>query len=406
MNTGIPIEVPRVNANEDAVEVLKCYAEDGARVEAGELVVDLGTSKASIGVESPAAGILVLWHAEGATVAVGETLGWIARTEDEVAAARALKPSGGVDAGRTDAGPEDAPRSRLSKSARRFLEARGLDPNAVNPGGLVSSRRAQRLIDGDTRVELDWIKRAEVKALDRASDVLASSVTMTAPLSTRLSGMVSRLAFIVCQTAQLLRRYPVLNAHFDDGAIMHHGAVHVGVAMDMDQGLRVVTVRDAGSLSEDQAEQALIDLTLRYLEGTLQPDDMSDSTFTVTDLSSFGVTSFQPRINEYQAAILGVGAGADPGSLTLTLVFDHRVTNGRIAAMFLSDLRDALREGEGAPVTEQRQEFSVPDKHCDRCGIALEDYFEQHARDAVMTVTARPDGTLGLLCHVCGSGVF
>src|ERR1019366_3715224 len=66
----------------------------------------------------------------------------------------------------------------------------------------------------------------------------------------------------------------------------------------------------------------------------------------ITDLSSFGVAGFQPRIGDRQAAILGIGAGASPGHLTLTLVFDHRVANGRLAAMFLAALRDALGEGE------------------------------------------------------------
>ena len=141
---------------------------------------------------------------------------------------------------------------------------------------------------------------------------------------------------------------------------------------------------------------------------------MSDATFTITDLSSFGVSGFQPRIGDRQAAILGIGAGASPGALTLTLVFDHRVANGRLAAMFLADLRDALREGEildaamAAEVQplQQVSQQACDGASCDRCGIGLTAYYERYPQDAVMAVTLRPDGTHGLLCHICASGAI
>lgn len=275
--------------------------------------------------------------------------------------------------------------------------------------GLVTARHLRALAEGTRHEPLDRIKRAEVAALSRAADVLASSVSVQLPGAIGTSGLLPR---IICDAGALLKDYPALNGCFVDDGLELRDRVDVGVALDLGRGLRVVTIRDAHAATPAGVEQQLYSFTERYLSETLRPDDIAPATFTVTDLSGLGACTMQPLIGEAQAAILAVTGGmAEAGTpVVLTLVFDHRVSNGRTAAMFLSDLRDrlvpaAVDEREPAP-EPSASAAALDTRRCDRCGITLEAYYDRHRRDALMQVWVRPDGSLGAICHVCASGVF
>lgn len=398
--SALDIVVPRVNANDETVEVLKWFAGDGEFVEAGRPVLDLGTTKAAVSVESPAGGFLVRLCVEGDIVPVGGLLARLVSTTDEIADARHRVEPASIS---TTHGP-----ARLSRAARQHLAAAGGDPGATGLTGLVTTRRLRPVDAQSHRQPLDRIKRAEVQALLNASDVLASSV------SVEMAGMAGsgsgRLPRIIYEVARLLATYPALNGYFADGAIESRDAIDLGVALDLGRGLRVVTMLGTNARTTEDIDRQLYDFTERYLSDTLRPDDMSPASFTITDLSSLGASAFQPLIGERQAAILGVSGGAEAGTpLVLTLVFDHRVSNGRTAAMFLSDLRDLLTlesSTDAAATPSAAPPMLVETRRCDRCNIMLEDYYGRYPRDAFMHVWMRPDGSLGLMCHICASGLF
>ncbi len=148
---------------------------------------------------------------------------------------------------------------------------------------------------------------------------------------------------VVYYAAGLLKKYPRLNAFFWDKQIEIYEEIHVGVAFDLGMGLYVAKLPDTTRLSIGEIEEKIYELSLKYVEKKFSPDDTGNITFTVTDLSSFGPLLFTPLIPQFQSAILGIsGYDADLDRIHLSLSFDHRVSQGREAALFLKDLKTAL----------------------------------------------------------------
>ena len=174
------------------------------------------------------------------------------------------------------------------------------------------------------------------------------------------------LPLILHETARLLRKYPVLNAFYDEGNIHYYESVNIGIAMDAERGLKVPVLANADRKNIAETRMELENFVLSYLDDTLPVQALADGTFTVTDFSGEDVHSFMPLINQGQAAILGIGAeyflpGLSNGVFNLMLAFDHRLTEGRAAAAFLKDLRDRLASYERA------LRGPDPEASCARC---------------------------------------
>jgi pyruvate/2-oxoglutarate dehydrogenase complex dihydrolipoamide acyltransferase (E2) component len=141
----------------------------------------------------------------------------------------------------------------------------------------------------------------------------------------------------------------------------------------------------------------LHELSISYVEDKLTPAQIANPTFTVSDLSGLGVSSFLPLISDGQGAILGVGGEQFPpdksyGFYTLTLTFDHQLTDGRTAALFLNDLKERLAHYE-TTVPEVDSELAC--QHCYRTAAVL------RGIGAHLLQTA---GDEGYICSVCLAG--
>jgi pyruvate dehydrogenase E2 component (dihydrolipoamide acetyltransferase) len=159
--------------------------------------------------------------------------------------------------------------------------------------------------------------------------------------------------FIVKACALALREHPRVNGTFSDGFVTHDH-INVGIAVATDDALLVPVIRDADALSLAAIARSSRELAAKARERALAPQDLSDATFTVSNLGMFGVTRFTAVIGEPQAAILAVGAVEDrviardgqpavAPVLTATLAADHRIVYGADAARFLVHVRDLLQ---------------------------------------------------------------
>ncbi|MBX3202705.1 MAG: pyruvate dehydrogenase complex dihydrolipoamide acetyltransferase [Labilithrix sp.] len=153
--------------------------------------------------------------------------------------------------------------------------------------------------------------------------------------------------------AAALRRVPETNASFTDEAILVHDRVDVSVAVAIPDGLVTPVVRDADRKSVVAIAREVRDLASRARSKKLKPEEMSDGTFSISNLGMFGIDEFAAVINPPEGAILAVGQVRDepvvkdgavkPGKkLALTLSCDHRVVDGAVGAAFLAELRDLL----------------------------------------------------------------
>ena len=155
-------------------------------------------------------------------------------------------------------------------------------------------------------------------------------------------------------TAAALRKYPYMNARITADAIEVLGPIHIGMAVDTDRGLLVPVVRDADRKNLHQIGSELRELIERARKGRSLPSDFG-GTFTITSLGPMDVDGFTPIINVPEAAILGVGRiAAKPvvyngqitarKMMTLSLAFDHRVSDGAPSAKFLKHIKELIEE--------------------------------------------------------------
>jgi pyruvate dehydrogenase E2 component (dihydrolipoamide acetyltransferase) len=209
---------------------------------------------------------------------------------------------------------------------------------------LSSIRRitAQRLTESAAAPHFYLTAVADVGTLQRLRAELNAEFADSGP-------KISVTDLLIRACAVTLRTHLHVNSSWGGDHLVRHRHVNIGCAVATDSGLLVPVIRDADrkTLTEIGVEaHALID---RARAGKLTPNELTGSTFTVSNLGMYGIDHFTAVINPPEAAILAVGAVQEEavvrdGQLTaattlkLTLSIDHRVLDGATAAVFLEDL--------------------------------------------------------------------
>ena len=200
-----------------------------------------------------------------------------------------------------------------------------------------------------TSVEVDYERVDRVRSLHRESFKATEGFSLT------------YLPFIVRATMDALATFPAVNSSLDVQAGTHtfSKAVHLGVAVDLDQGgLVVATVRDADAMTLKAVARSVRSVATNARSGGLGPDDLAGSTFTITNPGPFGSHMSVPIINVPNAAILSTDTvkkrpvvvemadGTDSIAIHrigyLGMSWDHRVFDGSTAVMFLNRIKDNL----------------------------------------------------------------
>ncbi len=363
----------------------------GEAVKRGEVIAELETDKAVLDLECPENGILDAILAEaGETVTTGQRLAVLVRPGKSRAAQAPEKPTeqpalepeqAQTQEPAAPSAPAPARAQRISPAARKMARELGIpleDLRPSVPGARMTTEDVARFAAARTpgagsgnwpshRVALSAVRKLTARRMTESAQTVpqyavqidasadAFSRTLAAQREQMPSGggkptVTALLAFLVCR---VLQRRPLVNARFDGNSIEVYEAVHLAVAARTPAGLVAPVIANAGALSFSQICNRLSDLAERARAGRLALDEVSNATFTLSNLGMFGITQFTPIINPPQAAILGVGAirpisypapsGVLNGSvLTLTLTADHRVLDGADSAEFLSDLKHEI----------------------------------------------------------------
>ncbi len=161
--------------------------------------------------------------------------------------------------------------------------------------------------------------------------------------------------FVLAATAQTLVEFPEVNSRTDGQSVWIRKRVHLGVAVAVPSGLVVPVIRNAQSLSLTGLHDRAAAMATAAREGKLTPDEMTGSTFTISNLGMFGVDEFSAIINPGESAILAVSSVAPTAvaigealavrqMMKLTISADHRLIDGELAARFLNALRRRLTD--------------------------------------------------------------
>jgi len=226
----------------------------------------------------------------------------------------------------------------------------------------------------EERVPLRGIRRTIAQGLwqshlytVRTLNVDEADLTELVALRERLKGeaeaqgvKLTYLPFIVKAVVRALKKYPMLNTSLDEerGEVVYKRYYHIGIAVATERGLIVPVVRDADRKSLLELAREIAELSQKAREGRLAPEEVSGSTFTITNIGSVGATLSFPIINVPEAAILGVhsirkrpwvmpdGSIQARDIMFLSLSFDHRLVDGAEAAMFTREVIRLLEKPE------------------------------------------------------------
>jgi pyruvate dehydrogenase E2 component (dihydrolipoamide acetyltransferase) len=159
--------------------------------------------------------------------------------------------------------------------------------------------------------------------------------------------------FIVKSVALTLRQYLNLNASFAGDKVVRHGAVNIGVAVAVENGLLTIAHKNTDQKPLRQIASEVKAMVARAREGKVKPDDIEGSTFSISNLGMYDVENFIAIVNPPEAAILAVGSAREvpvvedgeikPGwRMKATISVDHRVSDGVEAAQFMQTLAGFL----------------------------------------------------------------
>jgi len=397
---AISVVMPALEMAQENGKLLAWRKKEGESVAKGEPLLEIETDKAVVEIEAPGDGILAGITAEvGAVIPVGETIAWLVAPgekapEKAATAAPAARASSAGQAAAT-APAQSRPAvaagvaAQISPKARRLAKELGVEIAGIQgtgPDGTIKSEDVQAAAN------------AKGAAAPTAATATASGASATEPLSQLARLMAERTTqswtsvphFFLVQSvdcgalmeaqkklsagsaagtaptitdllikviARVLEKHPRMNASWVGDGVRLNPEINISVAMAVKDGVVGAVVPNTNKLAVAALSVLRRELTERARAGRLRPADISDGTFTLSNLGMYKVDAFTAIITPPQCAILAVGAIADavvpvegkPGirpMMTMTLSSDHRVVDGARAAEFLGELTGAIREPE------------------------------------------------------------
>ncbi|GAA0854009.1 2-oxo acid dehydrogenase subunit E2 [Streptosporangium amethystogenes subsp. fukuiense] len=376
------IRVPKLNNNDTEYLIVEWLVEDGGPVVAGEAVAVLETSKAADELEAEESGHLYHAAALNTWIAPGALLARVT--------AEAVPPEGPAP---VPSGAEPALRPLVTDPARAAMEELGVSDSDVASLGLAVVRRADVVAlaarstgaaTGTVRADapgpgkdpdkangrqagthrLSRVQRAVARAVTVSHAAIPAAYTVvrfevgpllarTGELSRQVRRPVGLAELFVQAVAALHPAFPLFFASIDGDEARLADAPRVGVTFDLGEGLYVPVVRDTGSLRE--IAEALMRYRLAAAEGDFREKDLTGANIAVTLHTDADVVLAIPLVFPGTVCALAITSPqsepvlAEDGTVTVRtvanigLAYDHRLINGRDAALFLAALRTELR---------------------------------------------------------------
>ena len=398
---GTEIVMPQMGESIFEGTITKWLKKAGDHVQKDEPLFEISTDKVDAEIPSPVAGVLSeIKVPEGATVVVNTVVAVIGGTVT-------------VPAPQAQVAPQPAPPQVAAEAAAPAATAIG-STRILRSSPLVRRIAKEHNIDlhhvqgtgSEGRITKDDILRhlsqpappapqlapsqvaaplsAEVVPLTRMRAIIAQRMVESKRISphvysvykvdmTRIARLRERhraafeqrhgvkltyMPFIASATVEALRRYPILNASLVENSIHYHDHINLGIAVALEWGLIVPVIRESEARSFATLARSIADLAERARTKRLKPDEVGNSTFTLTNAGVFGGEFGTPIINQPESAILAIG-GLRKEPIVLTdaegndtiairsvqyycLGFDHRLIDGADAGRFMNAFKNTL----------------------------------------------------------------
>jgi len=323
-------------------EVARWLVTEGQEVAEDDPLVEIQTDKATVEIPSPAAGLVSrIYVAEGEVVPVGTVLVAIGGdASSESAAAERPVAVATVE------------RARATPLVRKVAQELGVEIDGLTgtgPQGRITEADVRNAASGgaasgERREPLRGVRRVIAEHMARAHREVPP-VTWVEECDFEAVDMEKLVATVVKACADELQAFPELNARLDRDAIVYLDRYDIGVAVQTPQGLIVPVVRGCDVKTVDEIHAELVSLAENARDGTLAPEELRGSTFTVTSAGKLGGLFQTPIVNHPEVAILSIGRVAErpvvrDGNVEVArtgyvaITFDHRVVDGARVAEF------------------------------------------------------------------------
>ena len=342
-------------------EIARLLVAEGQEIAEDDPLVEIQTDKTTVEIPSPAAGkVAQILVEEGQVVPVGTVLVVIG---EDGAAPAAEQPRAEPAPSVPDEAQGQSPargqsgRVRATPLVRRMADELGVDISAVEgtgPQGRVieedvrASAGAEGLSPGQApegrREPLRGVRRLVAEHMARAHREVPP-VTWVEECDFGAVELKRLVPTVLKAVAETLQEYPELNARLEGDEVVYLDRYDLGFAVQTDQGLVVPVVRGCDQAALDELEAEVTRLAEAARMGTLKPEELRGSTFTVTSAGKLGGLLTTPIVNHPEVAILSIGRVAErpvvrDGEVvvrptgTIAITFDHRVVDGARAAEF------------------------------------------------------------------------
>ncbi len=380
------IVMPQLGESIAEGTIVKWLVPLGAQVKKDESLLEVETDKVALDIPSPATGALTeILIQEGETVPVGTLL---ARLDYHSESGNGDSPTSTiqspVSSGHGQSTISGSP-ELLSPAVRDLAAKHQVDLSRITGTGMngrITKKDILEYLDkqglpgkesGDSLkgqpasvspsldeevIPLSSMRRTIAERMVKSRQTAAHVVTFfeadfTTVEPTRQELHLTYLPFVIKAVTQGINAFPILNSSWSaKGLILKH-AVHIGIAVAVEEGLLVPVVKHADQKDLRQLGKEVADLSQRARSKQLQPEEVQGGTFTITNHGGTGSLFSTPIINQPQIAILGVGAVQRRAVVVnesveirpmayLSLAFDHRVIDGATADQFMLMVKSVL----------------------------------------------------------------
>jgi pyruvate dehydrogenase E2 component (dihydrolipoamide acetyltransferase) len=418
-SSGIEIVMPQMGESIFEGTITKWLKKVGDTVEKDESLFEISTDKVDAEIPSPVAGVLTeIKAAEGETVQINVVVAVIGGSSPSAAGDRGsgatavvpqveIRSSVGIEPALPAPVIDDGRRVRSSPLVRKIAKEHSVNLRLV-PGtgsdgrinkedilryvsqGGAKAAGAPKAPSAAPQVPQPKALTADVVPLTKMRSIIAQRMVESVRTSphvhsvykvdmTRIARLRERekagfeqrngvkltyMPFIAVAAVEALRRFPIVNASLVENNIHYHANINLGIAVALEWGLIVPTVREAEKRDFAGIARSINDLATRARTKKLSPDEVGGSTFTLTNPGIFGDEFGLPIINQPEAAILAIGAmKKEPVVLTdaegndtiairsmqyYCLGFDHRLIDGADAGKFMSEFKRTLETWDRA----------------------------------------------------------
>ncbi len=392
--------MPKMGDGMEEGTLLEWLKKEGEAVKAGEIIGNIQTDKATLELEAPGTGVLSgILIKEGETVPVGQAIAALLKEGEKLpgdwgggkAAAPEAKEAKVEEPAKVEekVAANGAPavksddRVKASPLAKKIAKELGVDLVGISgsgPGGRIVEkdvRSASKVEKADKTAAVVASAEDQTIQLNRLRQITAKRTTeskqqvphfyvtvevdvekilaLREMFEEEESGKVSINDFVVKACALALRDMPQVNSAFQGpSTLLQHGGVHVGIAVALDDGLTVPVVQNADQLGLRAISAKVKDLARRAKDNKLSLDELSGSTFSISNMGMLDVDNFLAIINQPNSAILAIASVRKKvvateedeieirSRMNITCSFDHRVADGAVGARFINVVKDYL----------------------------------------------------------------